>query len=148
MRNAILVASKSQYFSTTDNVVVRGSGLAVTQFLRGTPAIGINEFIHGLKDFIETVKIDQAVKIDCISLLNDFALDMTLFSKFEEIWEKLAVKDKTISTDLADKLKKITWIIFILGKVRILNRKNDLVDSAYLLAAAIHVVAVHSPNSV
>ena len=73
---------------------------------------------------------------------------MTIFAKFEDLWTKVSVKDSSLMKDVADKLKKITWAIFILSKFRILNRKGSPLDFAYLVAAAIHVVIVHAPNDV
>jgi hypothetical protein len=40
MRNAILIASKSQVYHTTGSQIIRGLGISVTQFLRGSPEIG------------------------------------------------------------------------------------------------------------
>ena len=55
----------------------------MTQFLRGTPAVSIEDFIYRLKDVVNTVKIEQAVMNDCTTLMTDFARDTTLFEKFE-----------------------------------------------------------------
>ena len=54
----------------------------------------IDEFIYNLRDFRDTVKLDQAVVTDCSYIIREFALSLTLFNKFEEIWNKLGIKDK------------------------------------------------------
>ena len=98
--------------------MIRGSGLSVTQFLRGSPPITyaldfylllskyqflvlildnlyrIDEFIYHMRDFVDTVKLDQAVVTDCQYIIREFALSFTVFTKFEEIWNKLGIKDK------------------------------------------------------
>ena len=110
MRTAILVASKSQFFQTIDNVMIRGSGLSVTQFLRGSPVIryvfppaipnsltpsnSIDDFIYNLKTFIDSVRLDQSVITDCKYIIREFALSSTIFSKFEEYWNRLGIRDK------------------------------------------------------
>ncbi|MFS8159829.1 MAG: hypothetical protein ACMG6E_06395 [Candidatus Roizmanbacteria bacterium] len=47
-----------------------------------------------MKDFIDTVKLDPAVITDCTYIIREFALSITIFTKFEEIWAKLGIKDK------------------------------------------------------
>jgi hypothetical protein len=47
-----------------------------------------------MKDFIDTVKLDQAVITDCAYIIREFALSLTVFTKFEEIWGKLGIKDR------------------------------------------------------
>ncbi len=150
MRVSILVASKSQYFSTSDDVIVRGCGLSVTQFLRGirsspVASVSIDEFIFGLKEFIDTVRLEQAVLNDCQTLISSFALNMTIFTKFEELCKKVALRDRTIVRVLAEPMKRAAWLVFILGKILIHNRRGDLVDFAYLMAASIHIVVIHAP---
>jgi hypothetical protein len=54
----------------------------------------IDEFIYNLRDFTEVVKLDQAVVTDCTYIIREFALSLTLYTKFEEIWNKLGIKDR------------------------------------------------------
>jgi hypothetical protein len=37
---------------------VRGAGFSVTQFLRGTPEIAVEDFLVTFKKFIVTIKLD------------------------------------------------------------------------------------------
>jgi hypothetical protein len=39
----------------------------------------------------------------------------------------------------AETIKKVTWLMFILAKIKILKGRSDnIVDSAYLLCAVVH----------
>jgi len=59
-----------------------------------TADYSIDEFIYNLRDFIDTVKLDISVITDCNYIINEFALSYTVFTKFEEIWNKLGIRDR------------------------------------------------------
>lgn len=73
---------------------------------------------------------------------------------------------RSLNKDCAEKLKKISWLIFIIAKgkrfliynlnfklicdsvVRILQRRGDIVEFAYLLVAVLHIVIKYSSNDI
>ena len=101
-----------------------------------------------MKDFIDTVKIDSSVITDCTYILREFALSTTIFAKFEELWTKIGIKDKSLNKDCSEKLKKLGWLIFIIAKVRILQRRGDIVEFAYMIVAVLHILIMNAPQEV
>ena len=69
-----------------------------------------------LKSFIEQVKLDKVVVSECQILIKNFGLAMTVFTKFEEIWKKIGIKDKSLNKDCALKIRNLAWIMFIIAK--------------------------------
>ena len=53
---------------------------------------------------------------ECIKLIEDFTLSLKMFTKFNEIWEKLQIKDRTLIKDCEGKIKKMAWLLFIIVK--------------------------------
>jgi hypothetical protein len=51
----------------------------------------VDEFIHGLKDFIELITLDAQAKSECKIVIEDFALALAVNHKFEEIWKKINI---------------------------------------------------------
>ena len=47
-----------------------------------------------MKDFINHVRLDSAVINDCNYIIREFALSSTIFTKFEEVWNKLGIRDR------------------------------------------------------
>lgn len=48
--------------------------------------------------------------------MKEFNQALTVFNKFEEIWNRLGIRDKTLNKASADKIKKLSWLIFIIAK--------------------------------
>ena len=40
-----------------------------------------------------------------------------MYNKFDQIWEKLGIKDAMVEKDCTNKLKKMAWTIFIVAKL-------------------------------
>ena len=51
----------------------------------------------------------------------------------------------SIERECEEYLKKTAWLIFIIAKVRILQRRGDIFEFAYMIAATIHIVVMNSP---
>lgn len=70
--------------------------------------------------FVDSVKFEnEATLDDCKSLIEDFSMAQTLFTKFEEIWSKLQIKEKDPSEKENSHevgLKKTSWLLFIIAK--------------------------------
>lgn len=48
--------------------------------------------------------------------MKEFNQALTVFNKFEEIWNKLGIRDKTLNKVSADKIRKFAWLIFSISK--------------------------------
>mmetsp|Transcript_556 Transcript_556/g.603 ORF Transcript_556/g.603 Transcript_556/m.603 type:complete len:133 (+) Transcript_556:323-721(+) len=92
--------------------------------------------------------MDPEIITACNDLIRKFALSLTIFTKFEDLWSKLGIQDRTLNTDCSEKIKKICWLVFIIGKVRILQRRGDIVEFVYLLAATVYIVNIYLPKQV
>ncbi len=81
-----------QVYPTVDsNSTVRGCGISVNQFLRGPPPIPIDYFLANLRKFLELVNIEKEVRDEFQSLINNFAFSLTIFTKYEEIFNRLSI---------------------------------------------------------
>ncbi len=54
----------------------------------------IDEFVFNLREFVRVVKVEPPVHNDCTNIINSFAMALTLFTKFEEMWEKVGFRDR------------------------------------------------------
>ena len=48
--------------------------------------------------------------------MKEFTQALTVFNKFEDIWNKLGIKDKSLNKASAEKIRKLAWLIFIIAK--------------------------------
>ena len=53
---------------------------------------------------------------ECKIVIRDIGLAVTIYNKFNEIWGKVGIKDKSVTRACADKIRKMTWLIFIIAK--------------------------------
>ena len=61
-----------------------------------------------------------------------------MFNKFDDIWQKLEVKDKNLAHE--EKLKKMGWLIYILAKQHIfeeMHGNHNLPEFAFLILATL-----------
>jgi len=49
-------------------------------------------------------------------LIEDFSMSLTLFNKFNEVWAKMKITDRTLQRDCQGKIKNFAWLIFITAK--------------------------------
>ena len=77
----------------------------------------IDEFTRELKTFIDYVRnMDPTVIEDVKQIIEDLNMSLTLFIKFNEIWQILQIRDRYLNKDNEVKIKKIAWLIFITAK--------------------------------
>lgn len=77
----------------------------------------IDEFTRELKTFIDYVRnMDPTVIEDVKQIIEDLNMSLTLFIKFNEIWQILKIRDRYLNKDNEVKIKKIAWLIFITAK--------------------------------
>lgn len=69
-----------------------------------------------MKQYIGYVRLDSEVMDYCSKLLNDFSLATTMFNKFDEVWRKIHIKDRTMSKDCEGRLRNLAWLIFIIAR--------------------------------
>jgi hypothetical protein len=62
-----------------------------------------------------------------------------MFNKFDHIWSKLEISDKSVTMSCEDKLKKISWLIYIVSKQNIFESMSNqgLPEFAFLILATL-----------
>jgi Retinoblastoma-associated protein B domain/Retinoblastoma-associated protein A domain/Domain of unknown function (DUF3452) len=132
VRCAILAAYKSsKKRSGTDN----DTPLTLFNLLSGPSSADIHTFIRKLKEFLKVVQIDERVNSDLQAVINSYAFSLTLYNKFDEVWEKLQ-----INREDSKKIKDFSWIVFILSKINILQRRSDMIECACMLLGTFEVI--------
>ena len=86
-----------------------------------------------LKDFISLIVLDSRVKSDMQSILANYTFSLTLYNKFEEIWRIVKISNEI--------MKKMTWTIYVLSRVNLIQRRVEVVECACMLVACVFVVA-------
>ena len=51
---------------------------------------------------------------ECKTLIDDFSLALTLFTKFDELWKKIGIRNR--EKDCEGRIKQVAWLIFITAK--------------------------------
>jgi hypothetical protein len=78
-------------------------------------------------------------------MINHFAFILTIYTKYEEVLRRLGINGKPEHTD---GFRTAGWLIFILARVHILHKKNDIVESACLLIAVVSFMLSHCPHTI
>jgi len=78
---------------------------------------------------MQYVSLPMEVQHTLKDLIKHFALILTIFSKYEDL-----IQDQELSSEGK---KTLGWLAFILGRIQILNKNNDIVQSTSLLIAVI-----------
>jgi len=148
MRCSILAASKMQVYPTVSGTTSQfyGCGLSISQFLRGSPSLKIDHFFKNLKHFMDYVELPKEVQNSLQGMINHFAFIVTMFTKYEEILSKVVTIIPGKNEEF-ENIKTLGWIIFILGRVNILHKRNEIVESACLLIAVLTFVLGHFKNA-
>lgn len=84
--------------------------------LHCSPQISIDDFIFSFKDFETNVNLVESIATACSQVCFEFQTSLKMFNKFDHIWQKLEVKDKSMAMNTEEKLKKMGWLIYILSK--------------------------------
>lgn len=108
--------------------------ISLSTILRDLPSL--HEFMVKLKDFISLIALDCRVKSDMQSILSNYAFSLTLFNKFEELWAHFP--------STSEVLKQISWTIFVLSRVNLIQRRVEIVECACMLVGTIFIVLTHS----
>mgnify|MGYP000742710885 CR=1 FL=1 len=72
-----------------------------------------------------------------------------MFKKFDSVWTKLEVSDKTIETACVEKLRRMAWMIYITSKDMIseTSHGSSLTELAFLIVAVLHFLVENTNHS-
>ncbi len=111
--------------------------------LRENDATSLTFFVQNLKDFVETVKLVPEVHKGLKGIVSHFAFILTIFKKYEDTLNACGIEGT-----LADKVKAMGWLLYIMARAVILKGRDEIVESACLLIVVLTVVIVNRPESV
>jgi retinoblastoma-associated protein len=140
VRCAVLIAYKSAALT----LPTRDSQLSVSKLLGSGDTYAC---ILQLKDFIRKGLVNEAASRDLQSLINVFAFCMTFYAKFEELWAKLEVIDHSHRPEALKELKQVTWLVFILARVNLCQKRTEVVECACMLVAALNFLVSYLPTN-
>lgn len=140
VRCAILAASK---MSKKRNITESDSPLSLINLLSGPQPADIHTFIRKLKEFLKVIQIDDRANSDIQAIVNAYAFALTLYNKFEEVWDKFKV-----TREDSKKIKDFTWVVFILARINILQRRCDIVECACMLLGTFQVILSILPKKI
>ena len=101
--------------------------------------------MFSLKPFCEVVSLEKNCAAEVQQMINAYAFSMMLFSKFEENWAKLELTDSTGRTTNVCKIKEFAWLLYLIVRVNILQRRTDLEECACMLIGVLYFVATTLP---
>ena len=85
---------------------------------------------------------------ECQQVHRNLSLCLNFYDKFSKIWDSLNIVDRSLSFASAEQFKKLAWIIYITGKMKILNGSDAITDLAFLLYATVYWVIMLCPKDV
>ena len=100
-------------------------------------------FIQNLKDFIGAVKLPPEVFKELKAIISHFAFILTIFKKYEDTLISCGIEGP-----IADKVKAVGWLLYILARIVILKSRNEIIESACLLIAVVTTLVVNKPDSI
>jgi retinoblastoma-associated protein len=83
---------------------------------------------------MDYVQLPAEIEGSLRAIINQFAFILTMFNKYEDVLKKAELDVGT------ETRKTLGWLIFITGRVQILNKKAEIVECARLLVAVISLV--------
>lgn len=73
-----------------------------------------------MKVYGDTVKLDEQTSREIKEIMDELSVSITLYSKFQEIWGRLKIADKTLNRESSERMKAMAWLIFITAKSKLL----------------------------
>lgn len=133
-RCAVLAASRLvSSASRTDTASV----VSLTQVLGDLETVDMHAFLLCLKKFTEKVPMQDSVKLQLTSIKTGFAFAYTFYRKFEEIWQSFSLED--------DLSRHLAWLLFLVCKSNLLNRRTEVVDCSFILISTLHFTLTRYP---
>ena len=146
VRCAIYVALKE--INGQSQGMERNTGVSVTQLLKGPQATDLHSFMFRLKEFAEVISLEEHCAGELQQMFNSFAFSLMLFTKFEEIWTKLELSDVTGREENIMEIKQFAWLLYLIVRVNILQRRTDLVECACMLIGVLYCLVTTLPANV
>ena len=76
----------------------------------------------------------------CTNVANRLTVNLRFYEKFSDIWESFGIKDKSLNLACAQQIKKLTWLIYIVAKKKVLGPNRiveDLTENIFLMYTVI-----------
>jgi len=127
-----------------NGAVVRGSGISATRLVRTQPAIGIEEFYGELRNLIKLVKVDQNTYDELHVAISKYAFVQKFFTKFEQVYDKLALFSKNSLEEGLHNVKDLIWLLFILAR----EESEEVITCVYNLIGAFHITLLYLPEDI
>jgi hypothetical protein len=83
---------------------------------------------------MEFVVLPIAVQQSLQTVISQFAFILTMFNKYEKVLSKAA------NAPNFDTARSLGWIVFILGRMNILGKRNEIVECACLLVSVMTII--------
>ena len=101
-----------------------------------------------MREMVGEANLEFTVAQECLAVQNKLCTNIRFYDKFSKIWDSLGIEDRSLNSASAQYMKKLAWLIFIVGKIKILKGSEDLTEFVFLLFAVIHQVVMLSPQDV
>jgi hypothetical protein len=124
----------------TSGKKVRGCGLRTEVFLQGKPNVLLEDFHLKLQKILGIATLDFETLQLCTNVANRLTVNLRFYEKFSDIWESFGIKDKSLNLACAQQIKKLTWLIYIVAKTKVLGPNRlveDLTENIFLMYAVI-----------
>ena len=90
------------------------------------------------------MNINEIVELEWVFLCKSW-----IYNKFTKLWDSLQIKDKQLTTDLAQKIKNFSWFLFIVTKIKLFpSNDHDITEIVILLYAVLRKVIANLPPEV
>jgi hypothetical protein len=141
LRVAMLAAAKTSFAQTGEGT--RNSSVTLMKLLTGPPPIDLQAFMLRLREFSELVHIPEPAKTEIMCILNNFAFSLIFFKKYEEVWKSL------IGERIPVEVKETGWLLFILSRINLLQRRTDMKECANMLVSVLYTILqqIDGPDS-
>ena len=73
---------------------------------------------------------------------------MYYFPKFRLFYLNSLIYVRSLTVSAAQSIKKLAWLMFVLGKIKILRRVEDIAEMAFLLFACLYWAVILIPVDV
>ena len=101
--------------------------------------IRLDEFIDGIKNFLNTVNVDFSIKEELKQIVCVFSFYNKFWEKYSSVFKKLEISSHFMKRDKlynnSKTIKNIYWLIFVMAHFEILEQTTQIIDTMALLSA-------------